>query len=80
MIIVTIAILDFVIMTDLILDFVKDFNFHSIFEGYDQFVTIATVKGVFIIAALLLAAIFFALEIRGAVYMKEAVMKLLSSN
>lgn len=78
--IVTIAILDFVILTEVVLDFVKDFTFHSIFEGYADFVTMTTVKGLFIIAALIMAVIFFALEIKGAVYMKEAIAKLLNSD
>jgi len=70
LVIVTIVILDFVILTELVLDFVKDFTLYSVFQGYVEFVEITTIKAIFILAGLLMAAAFFALEIRGAVYMK----------
>ncbi len=74
--IVTIAILDFVLLTKESLVFVQDFTFYSVFSSYLHLITISNIKAVLMVAALVMAALFFGLEIYGAVYMKEAITKI----
>ena len=78
--IVTIAILDFVLLTEETLTFVQDFTFYSVFSSYLHFITISNIKAVLMVAALVMAAVFFGLEIYGAVYMKDAVTKIVEGD
>lgn len=44
-----------------------------------MFVTLTNAKAILLVISILLSLIFFGLEIRGAVYMKEAITKIVES-
>jgi len=79
LVVVTISILNFVLLTEEALVFFQDFSFYSVFNGYMTFVTVSNIKAVFVVMSLIMSVVFFVLEIYGAVYIKDAVRKILDA-
>ena len=72
--------LDLLIYVPDVLSFVDGFTFYSIFFTYGTAVTLETTRGSVLVAMIVLSGIFFALEIKGAVYMRDTINEIMESD
>lgn len=60
--------------------YVQNLNFYSIFNLYGTPDALDFVRGVILIAILTFSAVFLFLEIRGAIYMRQVITKIIESD